>query len=69
MSRKLAFVFLCLLTAFNVVALAINAAPPTRAAVAGMSYQKLVHDKDFVRAVKSVVQGCKVNVELAKLAC
>jgi hypothetical protein len=69
MSRKLAFVFLGLLTAFNVVALAINAVAPARAAVAGMSYQKLVHDKDFTRAVKSVVQACKVNVELGKLAC
>lgn len=69
MSRKTAFALFGLLTAFNVLALAINLSPPSRAAVAGMDYKRLAGDKDFARAVKSVVEGCRVNVDLAKLAC
>jgi hypothetical protein len=34
-----------------------------------MSYQELVHDPDFARAVKSIVKDCKVNVDIAKLVC
>ena len=69
MSRKIAFVLLGLLTACNVVALVANMALPARAAVAGMTYQQLLKDRDFTHAVKSVVEACKVNVDLAKLSC
>jgi hypothetical protein len=34
-----------------------------------MDYKQLASDKDFAGAVKSVVEGCRVNVDLAKLAC
>ena len=34
-----------------------------------MSYQELVRDPDFTRAVKSIAQDCKVNVDIAKLVC
>jgi hypothetical protein len=49
--------------------LIVNLSQPSRAAVGGMSYQNLVSDPDFTRAVKSIVQDCKVNVDIAKLAC
>ena len=72
MSRKLMTALLsllCLLTALNLSGLVLNLSVPARAAIAGMSYQELVRDPDFTRAVISIVQKCKVNVDLAKLDC
>ena len=72
MSRKLMTALLsllCLLTALNLSGMVLNLSVPARAAIAGMSYQELVRDPDFTRAVISIVQKCKVNVDLAKLAC
>jgi hypothetical protein len=72
MSRKTIsalVVLLCLLTALNVGGLVLNFSLPSRAAVAGMSYQDLVRDPDFTRAVQSIAQECQVNVDLAKLTC
>ena len=69
MSRKFAFALLGMLTALNVLALAINLSPPSRAAVAGMDHVKLANDPDFARAVKAVVEHCRVNIDLAKLQC
>ena len=60
---------LCLLSGLNAIALIVNLSQPSRAAVRGMSYQELVHDPDFTRAVKSIAQDCKVNVDIAKLIC
>jgi len=60
---------LSLLSALNVIALAVNVSLPSRAAVGGMSYQDLMRDPDFTRAVKSIAQECKVNVDVAKLTC
>jgi hypothetical protein len=62
-------VVLCLFTALNLGALILNISPPSRAAIAGMSYQDLMRDPDFTRAVQSIAQECRVNVDLAKLAC
>jgi hypothetical protein len=47
----------------------LNLSQPSRAAVGGMSYQQLVNDPDFVRAVKTVAQDCRVNVDIAKVVC
>jgi len=58
-----------LLTALNVSGMVLNLSVPASAAIAKMSYQDLVRDPDFTRAVHSIVQKCKVNVELAKLDC
>ena len=72
MSRKIMTVLLslfCLLTALNISGLVVNLSVPARAAIAGMSYQELARDPDFTRAVLSIVQKCKVNVDLAKLDC
>jgi hypothetical protein len=69
MSRRAMFAILSLLSALNVIALAVNVSLPSRAAVGGMSYQDLMRDPDFTRAVKSIAQECKVNVDVAKLTC
>jgi len=34
-----------------------------------MSYQDLMRDPDFTNAVKSIVQDCQVNVDIAKVRC
>ena len=60
---------LCLLSALNAIALIVNISQPSRAAVGGMSYQELMRDPDFARAVKSIAQECRVNVDIAKLVC
>ena len=60
---------LCLVSVLNAIVLFVNLSQPSRAAVGGMSYQELVNDPDFVRAVKAVAQNCRVNVDIAKLVC
>jgi len=62
-------VLLGLLSGLNAIALIVNLSQPSRAAIGGMSYQDLMHDPDFTRAVKSIAQECKVNVDIAKLSC
>lgn len=72
MSRKFMIALtalFCLLSLVNGVMLILNISVPSRAAVAGMSYQDLIRDPDFTRAVKTVAQECKVNVDIAKLIC
>jgi hypothetical protein len=60
---------LSLLSALNAFALALNLSQPAEAAVHGMSYQDLLRDSDFTRAVKTIAEHCSVNVDLAKLKC
>jgi hypothetical protein len=72
MSRRIKptlMLLLCFLTALNLGGFILNVSSPSRAAVAGMSYQDLVRDPDFTRAVQSIAQECRVNVDLAKLVC
>jgi hypothetical protein len=72
MSRRIKptlLVQLCLLTILNLGVLIFNVSPRSWAAIAGMSYQDLMRDPDFKRAVQSIAQECKVNVELATLEC
>lgn len=61
--------FLGLLSLFNLIALVLNISQSSRAAVGGMNYEDLMRDSDFTRAVKSIVQECKVNVDVATLKC
>ena len=69
MSHRTAIVLvtLCLLSALNAGALILNLSQPARAAVRGMSYQDLLGDPDFTRAVKTIAEQCSVNVDIAKL--
>jgi hypothetical protein len=62
-------VTVCLLSVLNAVALVFNVSQPARAAVRGMSYQELLRDSDFTRAVKTIAEQCSVNVDIAKLKC
>lgn len=57
------------LLALNSVALVVNLSQPSSAAVRGMSYQDLLRDPNFTRAVKTIAEQCSVNVDLAKLKC
>jgi hypothetical protein len=68
MSRLL-MTLVCLLSALNVIALVLNLSQVSRAAVGGMSYQDLLRDPDFTRAVKSIAEQCMVNVDIARLKC
>ena len=63
------FVTLGLLTTLNAIALVVNLPQPSRAAVHETSYQDLMHDADFTRAVESIAEQCSVNVDLGKLKC
>ena len=69
MSRKAVTILLFFLTAANVIGLAMNVAATSRAAVAGAGYKELMNDVDFTRAVKSVIERCSVNVDLARVIC
>ena len=71
MSRrtKMILIMLCLLSAMNAVALVLNLSWPAGAAVRGMSYQDVMRDPDFTRAVKTIAEQCSVNVDIAKLKC
>ena len=62
-------VLLCLLSGLNGMALIVNLSQPSRAAVGGMTYEDLVRDPDFTRAVKTIAQDCKVNAITAALVC
>ncbi len=72
MTRKLriaSITLLGLLGLFNLIALVLNLSQPSRAAVGGLNYEQLMRDPDFTRAVKSIAQECKVNVDIATLKC
>jgi hypothetical protein len=69
MSLKAATTVVGLLLALNLVVMALDFASPSRAAVAGMKSRQLEADPDFVRAVRSIVEHCKVNVDLARVEC
>ena len=57
---------MCLLSALNAVALVLNLSQPSKAPVRGMSYQDLLRDPDFARAVKTIAEQYSVNVDIAK---
>ena len=69
MSLKAATTLLGLLLALNLAVMAFNFASPSRAAIAGMKSRQLEADPDFVRAVRSIAEHCKVNGDLARLEC
>jgi hypothetical protein len=70
MSSQSGFVVvLCLLSGLNASFFLMNMSQQSRAAVGGMSYEQLMRDPDFMRAVKSIAEACKVNVDIGKLVC
>jgi hypothetical protein len=60
---------LSLLIASNILALSVNVSRQSLAAADATSYQKLMSDPEFVHAVRSIVEACSVNVDIAKLKC
>ena len=68
MPRKIVIRAFLVLTSLNVLASVINVSLPSRAATT-RSYQELINDPDFTRAVKSIAEKCTVNVDLGKLKC
>jgi hypothetical protein len=69
MSLKAATALVGLLLALNLVVMMFDLSTRSRAAVAGMKSRQLEADPDFVRAVRSIVEHCKVNVDLARVEC
>jgi hypothetical protein len=69
MLRRLLPASLLLLTLLNIVGLIVNLSAPSKAAVADVKYENLINDRDFVRAVQSIVEACAVNVDTAKVRC
>jgi hypothetical protein len=69
MSRPALMAIVCVVCALNIVALAVNLSLPSRAAVGDVNYEQLISDPNFTRAVKSIVEACAVNVDLAKVKC
>jgi hypothetical protein len=68
-TKNVLITLLCLLSGLNAVALVLSLSQPSRAAIGGMSYQGLLRDPDFTRAVKTIAEQCSVNVDIAKLKC
>jgi hypothetical protein len=58
-----------LLTALNAAVLVAQFSTSSKAAVGGMNAQSLANDSDFRRAVQTVVESCRVNVDIAKVQC
>ncbi len=69
MGQKVATTIVCLLLALNLAAMAVNFASPSAAAVTKLRAHQLESDPDFVLAVRSIVQKCRVNVDLATVFC
>jgi hypothetical protein len=69
MSPKVATILVSLLLTLNLLVIALNFTSPSSAAVAGLRAHQLENDPDFVRAVRSIVQKCRVNVDLATVFC
>ena len=51
--------------ALNDVELRLDLSPAPPTAASRMSYQNLLRDPDFGRAVKTIAKQCSVNVKLA----
>jgi hypothetical protein len=69
MARRTLLATLVVLTALNLIVMIVNLSAPSKAAVSGLTYRDLVADSDFTRAVQSIVEACRVNVDTAKVQC
>jgi hypothetical protein len=56
-------------TALNVAILILNLSLTSQAAVSGMDYKALASDEDFKKAVQTVIEACRVNVDIGKVRC
>jgi hypothetical protein len=68
MSRKAIIATLGLLAALNILlGVAVDLSRASTAATS--SFQELIDDPDFARAVKAIVEQCRVNVDIGRLQC
>jgi hypothetical protein len=67
MSRKAVIAVLCFLTAPNITVLVISLSLPSKAAAP--SYQEMINDPNFTRAVKTIIEQCRVNVDIGRVQC
>jgi hypothetical protein len=56
-----------LLAALNILGVAVNLSRPSKAATP--SFQELVDNPDFARAVRTIAEQCRVNVDIGRLQC
>ena len=67
MSCKAVMATLCFLTVVNIMVLVISFSLPSKAATP--SYQEMINDPNFTRAVKTIIEQCRVNVDIGKVQC
>ena len=67
MSHKAMIATLFLMTALNTTSLVMNFSLPSKAA--NPSYQELINDPNFTRAVTTIIERCRVNVDIGRVQC
>jgi hypothetical protein len=67
MSHKAMIATLGLLAVLNILGVAVNLSRPSNAATP--SFQELIDNPDFARAVKAIAEQCRVNVDIGRLQC
>ena len=67
MSCKAVMATLCFLAVVNIMMLLISFSLPSKAATP--SYQEMINDPNFTRAVKTIIEQCRVNVDVGKVQC
>ena len=68
-SRPKILALLLVATALNATILLADLSLSSKAAVANMDYGALVKDAHFKKAVQSIVEGCSVNTNIARIRC
>jgi hypothetical protein len=58
---------LCFLTVLNIMVLVISFSLPSKAVTP--SYKEMINDPNFTRAVKTIIEQCRVNVDIGKVQC
>jgi AI-2E family transporter len=64
MSRKAIIATLGLLAALNILGVAVDLSRASKAATP--SFQELIDNPDFARAVKAIAEQCRVNVDIGR---
>ena len=67
MSCKAVMATLCFLAVVNIMMLLISFSLPSKAATP--SYKEMINDPNFTRAVKTIIEQCRVNVDVGKVQC
>jgi hypothetical protein len=68
-TSRIWIILIVVASTLNLAILVRNISVPARAAIGGMDARTLMADPDFTNAVKSIVGGCRVNLDVAKISC